>query len=120
MEDKGDTVPGFDNVNNRFEAYTSWFRASMGLVPEDWRQSVRIANLDVTNAGLAGPTAPDLWALMAKAALAVKKGKADAYYDAKLAVGRHYIERVLPETGAHLAKLKTGAGTLMALPAEAF
>ncbi len=68
MEDKGDTVPGFDNLGNRFEAYTSWFRASMGLVPEDWRQGVRICNLDVTAAGLAGPTAPDLWALMAKAA----------------------------------------------------
>jgi len=27
---------------------------------------------------------------------------------------------VLPDTGGHLAKLKTGSETLMALPAEAF
>ncbi|HXT79049.1 MAG TPA: hypothetical protein VN702_05755 [Acetobacteraceae bacterium] len=68
MEDKGDTVPGFDSVGNRFEAYTSWFRAQMGIVPEDWRFGVRVANIDVTNAGLAGPNAADIFALMAQAA----------------------------------------------------
>ena len=68
MEDKGDTVPGFDSLGNRFEAYTSWFRQQMGLVPEDWRYGVRICNLDTTAAGLAGSSAPDLFALMAKAA----------------------------------------------------
>lgn len=68
MEDKGDTVPGFDSLGNRFEAYTSWFRQQLGLVPEDWRQAVRIANFDVTNAGLAGPNPPDIFALMAQAA----------------------------------------------------
>ena len=68
MEDKGDTVPGFDSLGNRFEAYTSWFRQRMGLVPEDWRFGVRLANIDTTSAGLAGPSAPDLFALMNKAA----------------------------------------------------
>ena len=68
MEDKGDTVPGFDAVGNRFEAYTTWFRAQMGIVPQDWRYGVRMANLDVTTAGLAGSNAPDVFALMAKAA----------------------------------------------------
>jgi hypothetical protein len=66
MEDKGDTVPGFDNLGNRYEAYTSWFRATMGIVPEDWRYGARIANIDVTGAGLAGPNALDLFATMAK------------------------------------------------------
>ena len=62
-----------------------------------------------------------MWALMAKAAFAGIAAKgADPFYDTKIAVGRHYIERMLPDAGAHLAKLKTGAGTLMALPAEAF
>lgn len=67
-EDKGDTVPGFDSLGNRYEAYTSWFRIRRGLCPQDWRNVVRIANLDTTNAGLAGPNAPDLYALMAEAA----------------------------------------------------
>ena len=67
MEDKGDTVPGFDSVGNRFEAYTSWFRQQAGLCPQDWRYAVRIANIDTTTAGLAGANAPDLFALLAQA-----------------------------------------------------
>ena len=62
-----------------------------------------------------------MWALMAKAAQGkIAAGDADPFYAAKLAVGRYYVERMLPDTGAHLAKLKTGAASLMALPAEAF
>jgi hypothetical protein len=62
-----------------------------------------------------------MWALMAKTALAkIAGGATDPIYQEKLTVGRYYIARVLPETTGHLAKLKTGAETLMALPAEAF
>jgi hypothetical protein len=64
MEDKGDTVPGFDSLGNRFEAYTSWFRQMGGLVPEDWRFGGRIPNVDTTNAGLAGPNALDIFATL--------------------------------------------------------
>jgi hypothetical protein len=61
-EDKADTVPGFDSLGNRFEAYTTWFRQRIALCPQDWRQCARIANIDVTAAGLAGPNAEDLFA----------------------------------------------------------
>jgi hypothetical protein len=63
-----------------------------------------------------------MWAQMAEAALAAKAngGGSDPYYDSKLATGRFYVERVLPDAGAHLAKLKAGAASMMALPAEAF
>jgi alkylation response protein AidB-like acyl-CoA dehydrogenase len=62
-----------------------------------------------------------MWSLMAKTALAkIAGGATDPLYPEKLAVGRYYIARVLPETAGRLAKLKTGAETLMALPAEAF
>ncbi len=62
-----------------------------------------------------------MWGLMAKAAQAkVGAGDADPFYGRKLTVGRYYFARVLPQTAAHLAKLKAGAETLMALPAEAF
>ncbi|HYD45714.1 MAG TPA: acyl-CoA dehydrogenase C-terminal domain-containing protein [Phenylobacterium sp.] len=60
-----------------------------------------------------------MWAQIAKVALA-KAGDNDPYYAAKLVTARYYVERVLPETTAHLAKLKTGAATMMALDAEAF
>ena len=66
MEDKADTVPGFDSLGNRFEAYTSWFRQQGCIVPMDWRYGARIANIDVTAAGLAGPNALDLFATLAE------------------------------------------------------
>jgi hypothetical protein len=40
--------------------------------------------------------------------------------DGKLTTGRFYMERMLPETAAHLARIQAGADTVMALPAEAF
>lgn len=77
MEDKGDIVPGFDSVGNRFEAYTSWFRQQTGLCPKDWRYGVRIANIDTTGAGLAGTNPLDIFATLSQALLLFPKlGKA--------------------------------------------
>ena len=62
-----------------------------------------------------------MWTLMAQAAQAkIAAGETDPLYAQKVTVGRYYIERILPETSAHLAKLKTGSELMMALPAEAF
>jgi len=62
-----------------------------------------------------------MWALMAKAAAAkIAEGDTDPFYDLKLQVGAHFIERILPNAGAHLIKLKSGSETLMSFPAEAF
>jgi hypothetical protein len=62
-----------------------------------------------------------MWALMAKAAGArIAVGETDPFYANKITVGRYFIERLLPDAPAHLAKLKTGAATMMSYPAEAF
>ena len=62
-----------------------------------------------------------MWALIAKAAQArIVGGDTDPFYAHKLVVGRYYVQRILPETTAHLAKLVTGSELMMALPAEAF
>jgi alkylation response protein AidB-like acyl-CoA dehydrogenase len=62
-----------------------------------------------------------VWAQMAVAAQkAIDGGSTDPYYAAKLQTGRYFVERILPDAGAHLKKLKTGADVLMAMPAEAF
>ena len=63
-----------------------------------------------------------MWTLQAKAALAAKKNgaAADPYFDTKLVTGRYFLARMTPDAGAHLAKLKSGAGPVMALGAEAF
>tara|TARA_Y100000052_G_scaffold13882_1_gene13367 strand:+ start:18836 stop:20590 length:1755 start_codon:yes stop_codon:yes gene_type:complete len=60
-----------------------------------------------------------MWAKMAKHALE-KKDSGDPYYANKLKTATYFIERVLPKAGAHLAALKTGADSMMALDAEAF
>jgi acyl-CoA dehydrogenase len=64
-----------------------------------------------------------MWCLIAEAA----KGKAAEGANgagermaAKLVTGRFFAERMLPATATHLARIKAGAASTMALPAEAF
>jgi hypothetical protein len=47
-EDLG-VVDAFDSSNNRFRAYMDWFQWKVGIVLPDWRNVVRIANLDISN-----------------------------------------------------------------------
>ena len=63
-----------------------------------------------------------MWTRMAKAAyLALDAGTGDRdFYEAKIATGRFYMARQLPACGMHLARIETGADTVMALAAEAF
>jgi alkylation response protein AidB-like acyl-CoA dehydrogenase len=55
-----------------------------------------------------------MWARMAVAARAGD----GAFHAAKLATGRYYMARQLPATALHLARIRTGAEPVMALPAE--
>ncbi len=63
-----------------------------------------------------------MWGLMAKTASEkLGEGAGDkAYLENKLITGRYFMQRLLPETSAHLARISAGAGSMMALPAEAF
>ena len=62
-----------------------------------------------------------MWAMQAEAAQAkIVAGDPDPFYANKLTTARYFLERVLPDAAAHLAKLKTGSATMMELPAEAF
>jgi len=63
-----------------------------------------------------------MWARMAKVAQeALDNGPSDAgFYETKLATGRYYMARRLPATGMHLARINSGAATVMDLDAEAF
>ena len=62
-----------------------------------------------------------MWAKMAKVANArVKDGSDDPMYKSKQICAQYFVERWLPEADTHLARVETGAGTLMALDAEAF
>ena len=58
-----------------------------------------------------------MWCLIAQAALAKQAG---ARMKAKLITARFFMERMLPETAAQLARIKSGADAVMELPDEAF
>ena len=52
MTDKGQvTVENADGNNGRMEAYRTHYRWDCGLTVRDWRQIVRIANIDVSELG---------------------------------------------------------------------
>ena len=64
-----------------------------------------------------------MWAQMAKAANAKLKAGANGSEErmkAKLVTGKFFMERVLPESAAHLKRIQTGADTMMALATDAF
>ncbi len=58
-----------------------------------------------------------MWGRIVKVALAQAGTE---FYDNKLVTARYFMERLLPETALRLARLSSGADTMMALPAEAF
>jgi acyl-CoA dehydrogenase len=63
-----------------------------------------------------------MWCRIVEAANArLAGGESDAArMEAKRVTARFFMERMLPETAAHLARIQTGAASTMALPAEAF
>ncbi len=58
-----------------------------------------------------------MWCQIAEAA---KKNGSDERMRQRLATGRFFMERMLPATTMYLARIKAGAASTMALPAEAF
>jgi hypothetical protein len=64
-----------------------------------------------------------MWAKIARTAQNKLKAGANGATERmnhKLVTGRFFMERMLPETGAHLARIVSGSEATMALPAEAF
>jgi acyl-CoA dehydrogenase len=59
---------------------------------------------------------PDREAAKAKAG----GGNGSATHGGKACTGRFFAERMLPAATTHLARIKAGAASMMALPAEAF
>ncbi len=61
-----------------------------------------------------------MWCLIAQAANQKLAADTSGQMKAKLTTARFFMERVLPETGAQLARIQAGAATVMELPAEMF
>jgi acyl-CoA dehydrogenase len=63
-----------------------------------------------------------MWALQAKAVQEkLSSGGGDeAFLNAKLTTGRFFMDRLMPETAAHLSRISSGADSMMALEEAAF
>jgi acyl-CoA dehydrogenase len=61
-----------------------------------------------------------MWCQIAAAAHRKLAENNSGRMNAKLMTARFFMERMLPETAAHLARIQSGAASLMELPAEAF
>jgi acyl-CoA dehydrogenase len=62
-----------------------------------------------------------MWCRMVEAAkVKIAAGAVNESTKAKLVTGRFFMERMLPETAAHLARIQSGAASMMELSAEAF
>ncbi len=60
-----------------------------------------------------------MWCQIAAAAHRKLAADSSGRMSAKLATARFFMERMLPETATHLARIESGAGSVMELPAEA-
>jgi acyl-CoA dehydrogenase len=61
-----------------------------------------------------------MWCRIAAAARDKLAADRSGRMNAKLVTARFFMERILPETAAHLARIESGAGSVMAMPAEMF
>jgi acyl-CoA dehydrogenase len=61
-----------------------------------------------------------MWCRIAAAARERLADDSSGRMNAKLVTARFFMERMLPETAAHLARIQAGAGSVMELPAEMF
>ncbi len=63
-----------------------------------------------------------MWAMMARVSHEnIQNDTGDrSFHEAKLTTGRYFMERSLPETQTHLTRIRSGADSMMALPADAF
>ena len=107
-------VDGLKKARDEMEDGTNWLMKN-GLANFD---NAAAASTDFLH--LFGLTAfAYMWAKMAKTALA-KAGDAEPFYKNKLITARYFFDRMLPDTAAHLAKMKAGCDTMMALDADQF
>ncbi len=62
-----------------------------------------------------------MWGRMVKVAQdRLAEDGVKGFCENKIVTGRYFMERVMPETAAHLARISSGSATMMSLPAEAF
>ncbi|MGH6922264.1 MAG: acyl-CoA dehydrogenase C-terminal domain-containing protein [Propylenella sp.] len=121
-----------NEANQALAAFLAPLKAGLGHLQQAtmWFMQNALAKPDNAGAGstdymhLFGLVALGyMWARMAKASAEKLADGTDgraAFYETRLTLGKFFMERTMPETAAHLARISSGAATMMKLPAEAF
>lgn len=117
--------------NEAMQAYTVPLRNALKHLNESTMWLMQNAMAKPDNAGAASTdymhllglvTLGYMWALMADKSLqALDGGTSDAaFHENKLLVGKFYMERIIVESAAHLARIQSGCDTMMSLAADQF
>jgi len=63
-----------------------------------------------------------MWLKMAESAQDnLDSGQGDQdFMEGKIITGRHFMQRLMPETTAHLTRIESGSETMMSMAVEAF
>jgi acyl-CoA dehydrogenase len=119
-----------DHTDEAMKPYVAPLSAALGHLQQATTWLMQNAMMKPDNAGAAATdymqlfglvTFAYMWARMAKvAADKIAASGATPYLTNKLVTGRFFMERMLPETALHLARIQTGCATTMELAAEAF
>ena len=115
-EPVGEFIDSLKEAKNKLTEGTMWLMQNGMTNPEnagagsmDYMHMLGLASLAY------------MWGKMAVTAqAAIDAGSNEEFYTNKLITGRFFLQRMLPQIDAHLAKMKSGAEPVMALAAEAF
>ena len=117
--------------NEAMQVYTVPLRTGMKALNDSTMWLMQNAVDNPNNAGAASMdymhlmglvTLGYMWAIMAdKAFVALEAGTSDKqFYENKLVTANYYMDRIMPEAGAHLARIQSGCDSMMELAAEQF
>src|ERR1700686_2376621 len=117
-------------ADEAMKPYVTPLSAGLGHLQQATTWLMQNAMMKPDNAGAAATASIPLfglvtfaymWSSMAKVAIdKIAGGGKTPYLATKLVTGRFFMERMLPETTVHLARIQTGSATTMELAAEAF
>lgn len=123
-----DDIDAFCNTHRAHSEFTQ----PLAALSSEWRSlTAELTEKAIANMDEAGAASVDYlmyagyitqaWLWAQAAVLCLPKGDEEGgFYAAKVLVARFFFQRVLPRTRGHLASLRSGAASVMAMPTEWF
>ena len=118
-----------EGADERLAAFTTPLRHGLNILQQATMWLAKFGTAKPDDAGAASHDYMHLfglvalgymWAKIAAAAMSKPDRRSDLDRDAKLAFGRFFMERIMPESAAHLSRIMAGSDTMMSVPADRF